>query len=116
MAARWASLFAAAGMNGPKARAAKVPAAPRIICRRDREEYLMRRSFLRQPNCCARFGMASIESQQRRVVYMISDETAVKLSAVSFTRFSQRIRPIYLLTFMVQRFGSEFAFDLLDKS
>ena len=47
---------------------------------------------------------------------MISDETAVKLSAVSFTRFSQRIRPIYLLTFMVQRFGSEFAFDLLDKS
>jgi hypothetical protein len=60
--------------------------------------------------------MASIESQQRRVVYMISDETAVKLSAVSFTRFSQRIRPIYLLTFMVQRFGSEFAFDLLDKS
>jgi hypothetical protein len=34
---------------------------------------------------------------------MIKDETAVKLSAVSFTRFSQRIRPIYLLKFMVQR-------------
>ena len=47
---------------------------------------------------------------------MIRDETAVKLSAVSFTRFSQRICPIYLLKFMVQRFGSEFAFDLLDES
>ena len=35
---------------------------------------------------------------------------------VSFTRFSQRIRPIYLLKFTVQRFGSEFAFDLLDES
>jgi hypothetical protein len=47
---------------------------------------------------------------------MIRDETAVKLSAVSFTRFSQRIRPIYQLKFTVQRFGSEFAFDLLDES
>jgi hypothetical protein len=47
--------------------------------------------------------MASIESQHHRIVHMIRDETAVKLSAVSFTRFSQRIRPIYLLKFMVQR-------------
>jgi hypothetical protein len=38
------------------------------------------------------------------------------LSAVSFTRFSQRIRPIYRPKFTVQRFGSEFAFDLRDKS
>src|SRR4029077_3448313 len=65
MGASWDSLFAAAGMNGPKAGAAKVPAAPRIICRRDREEYLMRRSFLGQRNCCARFGMSSDLSRHR---------------------------------------------------
>ena len=34
---------------------------------------------------------------------------------VRFTIFAQRIRPIYLLKFTVQRFGSEFAFDFLDE-
>ena len=36
---------------------------------------------------------------------------AVKLASVSFTRFAQRIRPINLLKFTVQRFDSEFGFD-----
>jgi hypothetical protein len=47
---------------------------------------------------------------------VLAPHFAVNLSPVSFARFPQRIRPIYLLKFTVQRFGSEFAFDLLDKS
>ena len=41
---------------------------------------------------------------------------SVKLAAVSFTRFSQRIRSIHLLKVTMQRFGSQLGFDLLDES
>jgi hypothetical protein len=42
----------------------------------------------------------------KRVFYSWSLIFAVKLASVSFTRFSQRIRPIYLLKFTVQRFDA----------
>jgi hypothetical protein len=40
----------------------------------------------------------------------------VELSPVSFTRFSQRLRPNYLLKFTMQCFDSKIALDLLDES
>jgi hypothetical protein len=38
-----------------------------------------------------------------------------RLAAVSFTKFSQRVRPIYLFEFTMQSFYSKLASDLLDE-